>query len=312
MIIPFDSLFNFYWLALLYRVLEVLVGMAQLKKEHTTMTQSILQQTICFLRPISEEAIEVLNAIENDPYRFELAPPNKPTDQLSGEVSDEDFASPVESEEHLQTHNPPNSAPTGSRDAYQPHPFVLRFGFDSVENPSKKGFTFGDTPECQVQLPTKEARRYFSIHYNFNSGALLIRAHMDIRVGHKTLTSSQSLVLMPDMEITLRHRQIMFSVEFPDISHCVELHKENYRRYSMRCGLNNAPYMQTITEDHELIAGHGCLNPIGRGGFGTVYEAINMSSGRKVALKHILGNASIMKEVEILRELRHVRKNPLI
>lgn len=75
--------------------------MAQLKKEHTTMTQSILQQTIFFLRLISEKAIEVLNAIENDPYPFELAPPNKPTDQLSGEVSDEDFASPVESEEHL-------------------------------------------------------------------------------------------------------------------------------------------------------------------------------------------------------------------
>lgn len=193
-----------------------------------------------------------------------------------------------------------------------PHPFVLRFGFDSVENPSKKGFTFGDTPECQVQLLTKDAQRYFSIRYNFNSGALLIRAHMPIQVGAKPLRRSQSLVLMPDMEIMLRHQHIMFSVEFPDISHCVELHKENYRRYCMRCGLNNASYMQTITEDHELIAGHRCLSPIGRGGFGTVYEAINMSSGRKVALKHILGNASIMKEVEILRELRHVRKNPLI
>lgn len=136
------------------------------------MTQSILQQTIFFLRPISEKAIEVFNAKENDPYRFELAPPYEPTGQHSGEVSNEDFTSPVESEEHPQTHNPPNPAPTEcSRDACQTHPFVLRFGFDSVENPSKNGSMFGDTPGCEVQLLTKDAQRYFSIHYNFNSGA---------------------------------------------------------------------------------------------------------------------------------------------
>lgn len=121
---------------------------------------------------------------------------------------------------------------------------------------------------------------------------------MPIRLGDETLKRSQSLVLMPDMDIMLRYRLIMFSVEFPDISHCVELHKKNYRRYSMRYDLNNASYMQTITEDRELIAGHS-FDPIGYGGFGTIYEAINMSNGRKVAPKLTMGKPSIMNIIII-------------
>lgn len=263
-----------------------------------------------------------MNATENDPYRFEFAPPIEPTDQLSGEVSDEDFASSGEqgeqlpekmSEAALQTHNPPNPVSTeSSRHACQTHPFVFRFRFDSVENPSKNGFTFGDTPGCEIQLLTRDAQSYFWIHYNFSSGALLIRADMAIRVGEKKLKKSQSLVLMPDMVIMLHNGLITFSVEFADISHCAELHKDNYWRYSMSYGFNNASYMQTIREDRKLIADHRCLDPIGEGGFGVVYEAININSGRKVALKLTLGKPSIMKEVEIMRELRHVRKNLLI
>lgn len=49
------------------------------------------------------------------------------------------------------------------------------------------------------------------------------------------------------------------------------------------------------------------LTPIGTGGFGTVHKAINLGNGRKVALKITLGEPTIMKEVEIMQELRHVR-----
>lgn len=146
------------------------------KKEHTPMPKFILHETIFFLRPQSEEAVEVVNAKENDPYRFQFAPPNEPTDQRSGEVFDEDFASSGESGEQLsgkmseaapQTHNPPNPVSTGSsRGACGTYPFVLRFGFDSVENPSKEGFTFGTTPGCEVQLLRLEAKNHFRILYN--------------------------------------------------------------------------------------------------------------------------------------------------
>lgn len=129
--------------------------MAKSKKEHTSMPMFILHETIFFLRPQSEKAIEVVHATENYPYRFQFAPPNEPTGQLSGEVfEEEDFASSGESGEQLfemseaapQTHNPPDPVSTASsRGACGTYPFVLRFGFDSVENPSKEGFTFGNT-----------------------------------------------------------------------------------------------------------------------------------------------------------------------
>lgn len=105
------------------------------------MPKYTLDQTIFFLRPINKEAIAILNATENDPYRFEVAPPDELTDQPSGEISDEDFASSGESGEQLlgkmsevapQTHNPSNSVSTeSSRDACQIH--RLLSGLDSTQ-----------------------------------------------------------------------------------------------------------------------------------------------------------------------------------
>ena len=50
------------------------------KKQDTSMPKYIVDQTIFFLRPMNQEAIAVLNATENHPYRFEVAPPNGPMD----------------------------------------------------------------------------------------------------------------------------------------------------------------------------------------------------------------------------------------
>lgn len=67
-IVPFDSLSNPYRLAILYCVLELLVGMANWKKQDISMPNYIVDQTIIFLRPINEEAIAVWNATENYIY----------------------------------------------------------------------------------------------------------------------------------------------------------------------------------------------------------------------------------------------------
>ena len=74
----------------------------------------------------------------------------------------------------------------------------------------------------------------------------------------------------------------------------------------MRCNVKFFSYMQALTREN-IIENHRCLHPIGTGGFGTVYKAINLQNGRKVALKVTLGQPTIVKEVEIMQELRHVR-----
>lgn len=56
-----------------------------------------------------------------------------------------------------------------------------------------------------------------------------------------------------------------------------------------------------------IIKNHRCLHPIGTGGFGAGYKATNLQNGRKVALKVTLGQPTIVKEAEIMQELRHVR-----
>lgn len=217
---------------------------------------------------MNPKAIAVLNATENDLYRFEVAPPNKPTDQPLGKFFDKDFTSSEESGERLlgkmaevapRTPNPSNSVSTESGGVItQSHPFAFRFGFDSVENPSREGFTFGGMPECNVQLLRPNAQRHFWIHYAFKSGALLITADMPIYVGGTLLRKYQCSVLMPDTIINSYEAEISFFVEFPDINHCVDLHRENYRRYSMRCGLNNSSYMQTLTRNN-IIENHRCF-----------------------------------------------------
>lgn len=287
--------------------------MANSKNQDTSMPKYLVDQTIFFLRPTNQEALAVLNATENDLYRFEVAPP---TDQPLGKIIDEDSSS-QESGEQMpgvapQAQNPSNSVSSETSGVnLLNHPFAFRFGFDSVENPSREGFTFGCMPQCNVQLGSSTESR-FRIHYAFKSGALLITADTPILVGGTRLSKSGSLVLMSNTIITYPgEADASFFVEFPGINHCVDLHNENYRRYSMRCGVKKFSYQRTFTQE-QIIHNHRYLMPIGTGGFGTVYKAINLQNGRKVALKVTRGEPTIMKEVEIMQKLRHVRQNLLI
>ncbi len=141
-------------------------------------------------------------------------------------IIDEDSTSSQESGEQMpgvapQAQNPSNSVSSETSGViFLNHPFAFRFGFDSVENPSREGFTFGCMPQCNVQLGSS-TKRQFRIHYAFKSGALLITADMPILVGGTRLSKSRSLVLMSNTIITYPcEADISFLVEFPDINHC--------------------------------------------------------------------------------------------
>ena len=203
--------------------------MADLKINPATPSNYALDQTIVFLRPSSEGAILGVNATENDYCRFKVAPPEEPTDLLVEETLDE------VSEVTSQSHTPVKAAP-------HVHPFALRLGFDTFENPPRDGYTVGCLG-CNINLPTLEARCYFVINYVMESGALMITASISIFIGDTKLRPLKSLLLMHGSKIRLQ--EVDFLVEFPDLCDCAQSHKAHYQRYSARLGFRDAPYLQT-------------------------------------------------------------------
>ena len=74
--------------------------MAHPKKENIAQPNYAFEfdQTIVFLRPLNDDAIVVLNAADNRRYRVEVDPPEKPSDQQPGGISDGEAAFPGEPE----------------------------------------------------------------------------------------------------------------------------------------------------------------------------------------------------------------------
>lgn len=116
---------NFCWLILLQHDLELPLEMADLKVNPATPSNYSFDQTIVFLRPTTEDAILWVNATQNDYSRFEVAPPEEPTDSLVEETLDEELTKTI-SEVIPQSHIPIKAAP-------HIHPFALRLGFDTIE-----------------------------------------------------------------------------------------------------------------------------------------------------------------------------------
>lgn len=266
--------------------------MAHPKEEITTQPNYAFEfdQTIVFLRPLNNDAIAVLNAADNRPYRVEVDPPEKPSDQQPRDISDREVTSPGESESGC---NPP-------------FPSVLRLGFDSIEPPSLAGFTFGGLSECNFKLPLSPAEIGFTIHYVFKSGALMVTAGTGrITVGDSLIEKRQSLLLMHNTILTCE--TMKFSVEFPEMKDRLQAHKANYQHYSKRLQVNNARYMQLSHLDTLSIKHYKSTAVLGKGGFGTVHLAINSKTGRSVAMKLITNSeTSDMKEIETMRNLHHV------
>lgn len=271
--------------------------MADLNKDSTTPPIYALEQTILFLRPSNEAAILGVNATENDYCRFEVAPPEEPTDPLVDESLYEKLTDP--------TSDVSAQSPTPVK-ALHDHPFALRLGFDTVKNPSRDGFTIGGL-NCTINLPTLKANCCFVIHYVMQSGALLISARVPISIGSTDLRYTQSLLLMHRSKI--RCGNVDLAVEFLDIRDCAQSHKAHYQRYSALLGYKDAPYLPTSLAESLSVGSVKTVGLLGQGGFGIVYKVVHNRKGTLFAIKLLNGKSSDYKEVGILKNLRHVSQN---
>jgi hypothetical protein len=243
-------------------------------------SESSVAQTILYLRPQKQEGIAALDikAIT-------------PTSHLS----------PHDGHAGVSRESSPGLYPICPR--------VFRLGFKSVEPPSVRGFTFGFGPDSNVILPYYgkkpkliEESYYFRIHYNFDSGALLITAMDRISIGTAVLKPGHSLLLMTDTKIECGG-VFDFIVEFPD---CAEEHEQNYRNYAAKLGIPDAPYMATSLDGQPIGAEHRSKAILGKGTFGEVHKAVNTKKGDAFAIKILSGKETEMKEVLILSKLCHV------
>lgn len=205
--------------------------MAELNRDPATSSTYVLEQTILFLRPTTKDAILGVDATENDYCRFEVCPPEEPTDTL---VDDETLIeTTLEVAPQSQT---PVKAPHN-------HPFALRLGFDTIENPSRDGFTVGGLG-CNINLPTLEAKCCFVIHYVMQSGALMISAHVPISIGDTDLRFNQSLLLMHRSKI--RCETVNLVVEFPNISRLCPVAQGPLSEVLRTLGLQRSPIFSDL------------------------------------------------------------------
>ena len=272
-------------------------------------TETSVAKTILYLRP-QAAAVEVLDIFANEPYVFKVAPPPEPVDIPIGEIPD------IPSTTYLSPCNALHDHGRGSRGStpglYPISQTVLRLGFDSVKKPSARGFEFGSLPNSDVKVPYYSTRRvktyvYFRIHYNFSSGALLITALDEIKVGSARLDKQQSLLLMAGTSIHCGG-EFEFIVEFPDTRSCADEYERNYHKHAAKVGFPDAPYLISSREELPPIgAEHRSKAILGKGAFGEVHKALNIKDGRALAIKVLSGGGECeMKEVNIMSRLCHV------
>ena len=275
--------------------------MADPNRRPAALSNYALDQTILFLRPITADAILDVHAKENDRYRFEVASSEEPTDPLVEET----LAIEKISEVTPQCHTPVNTSPLErSRAAPDVHPFALRLGFDTIEKPSRNGFTVGGLG-CHINLPTLKPKCYFVIQCIMKSGALMITARSSISVEKIILRCENSLLLMHGSKIRC-NKQIKFLVEFPDIYDCAQSHEANYQTYSARFGFEDARYLPTSLDKPLYVGPLKSVGILGEGGFGVVHKAVHKHTGALFAMKILRGKVSDYKEVQILQKLQHV------
>ena len=148
---------------------------------------------------------------------------------------------------------------------------------------------------------------YFRVHYNFDSGAVLITALSKIRIGSAPMRPQQSLLLMAGIRIHCGGKY-EFTVEFPDTSKCDEDHEFNFRKYVLKVGSPDARYLIPSPEALPPIgAEHVSKAVLGQGGSGEVHKALRIRDGKLSAIKVLnQGGDDEMKEVDIMSRLCHV------
>jgi hypothetical protein len=275
------------------------------------MAQTTDSTGIVYLRPQTEEAIALLDIFANKPFVQSRTPPPELCDTRLEGIPEWNPAS------HLSPHTTHEPNTNLSREStpgpYSIHPRVLRLGFNTETVHTARGYYFGSLPDCQVQMPYHNKRLsqgyYFCIHYNFNSGALLIVAMSGMKVGSTVLDKNESLLLMADTIIDCGDRAFQFTVEFPDLSQCAAGHEHNYREYVARFNLQNVLYMATSREQDPPIGHlHRSKAVLGHGTFGEVHKAVHTHSGELCAIKMVPDKQeqNTLREVEVLSGLSHV------
>ena len=270
-------------------------------------------QTILYLRPQTAEGIEVLDILANEPYVREVAPPPEPVDVPLGEIPNL-FPTTHLSPYNNALYDHDRISRESSPGLYSICPRVFRLGFKSIDPPSPRGFEIGCGPTSDVKVPyySKKSsknplRAYFRIHYNFNSGALLITALDEIKVGSAVLKKNEPLLLMAG---TIIHcgGEFEFVVELPDISNCAEEHEQNYQKYAAKLGFPDAQYLPTPQAEYSPIgAEHRSVVVLGKGAFGEVHKALHTKTAAQFAIKILSGEGeNEMKEVNIMSRLCHV------
>ena len=280
--------------------------------------EASVDQTILYLRPIQKATFDVLDAIANESYVYEVAPPPEPVDV----PIEEDEVTDSLPETHLSPCNDLHDQGRESREStpglYHISMRVLRLGFKSISKPSARGFEFGAQPTSDVKVPyygntNNGVPAYFRVHYNFTSGALLITALNLIRVGSAILKPQQSLLLMAGT-VVYCGGEYEFIVEFPDVSNCEEEHERNFHEYATKVGYPNAPYLISSQEELPLIgAEHRSKGVLGKGISGEVHKAVYIRDGALFAIKVLHGEGeSAMHEVNIMNGLCHVSYSILV
>ena len=214
----YTGLFLFRRLPLVFRPALPLLLLQVVRMADRRVAKSIL-----YLRSQSKDAIAALDLIGNVFYLDIVAPPPEPTDLRFDELpvpTSPISLSPYNYDEQRCGKVSRESSPG----LYAVHPQVLRLGFGSNQNQPSRGFLFGAGRDCDVRLACYDTKHinkpcYFRIHYNLNSGALLITSMDRTRIESTVLKTNESLVLMADTRIDCGKGVFQFIVEFPDLDH---------------------------------------------------------------------------------------------
>ncbi|KAA6412973.1 MAG: serine threonine kinase [Lasallia pustulata] len=197
------------------------------------MTDTDISNTIVYLRPRSDEAIRALDDQRNS---------------------------------HLVRTITPHDPMAGLSDSFALHPRVFRLGFDSKQKQASEGFLVGTGSDSDIFLPNHgdipaPHPGNFRIHYNFQSGALLVTALGRLRIGATFLQRQQSLVLMAGTDIECDIPALLYMFEFPYLGQYAADHEANYRAYVGWLGIPNALYMAASRSEEPLLDGLGLYTP---------------------------------------------------
>ncbi|KAL9041404.1 MAG: hypothetical protein Q9180_001302 [Flavoplaca navasiana] len=212
----------------------------------------------------------------------------------------------------------------------QPYGSRIQLTFDNAPKYIERGFTFGaDQKNCDVRLLPGSGRIHFSITFD-SQGRLVLRDSST----HGTWVSFNdqgtrhprhrfSWILFPQfgpirIEIG-KHGRYEFTaeLEFPTHITCEADYLANLKSYMQK--MKNAdPSVDLLNFSTETAARTGALSPrqqpqyyihyqeglLGKGEFGAVYKATDVSSGNVYAAKQFF-RAGWAKEVEIMRTVSH-------